>query len=877
MMLDLGYRRAWLGYAVAIALAALAGGVREEFLGILGTRVTYITFYPAVVLAALYGGLRCGLVATILSALLASFFWMEPVGQLFIRDSADWLASAIFLMSGTMISGTAEAMHRAQAAANQAEADARLAAEREKAHVELQKFASLADNSAEFVGMCDMNFMPFYINPAGLHLVGFNSLEQARRTPVKEFFFDEDQPFLIETFFPRVLREGRAEVEIRFRHFQTGEALWMMYNVFYIKDASGQSAGLATVSRHITERKRAEEALRDSEQQFRTLANAIPQLCWRANADGWISWYNQRWYAYTGTTPEEMEGWGWQSVHDPEMLPKVLERWKGSIATGAPFEMVFPLRGADGVFRPFLTRVMPVRDGDGKVAGWFGTNTDISEQRKTEAALRESEERLRLAQQVARVGTFEWNIQSGVNRWTPELEAMYGLPPGGFAGTQQMWEELVYPDDRPEAVRRVQAAMETGSFEGEWRVVWLDGTLHWLFGRGWVFRDESGRPLRLIGVNIDITERKQAEAALRESEERFRNMADTAPVLLWVSGTDKLCTFFNKPWLDFTGRSLEQEAGNGWAGGVHPDDFDRCLDIYNSAFDARRSFKMEYRLRRADGEYRWVLDHGIARYREGEFIGFIGSCIDVTEQKLLEERLRANATALRDSERQLRVLAGTVLTAQEDERRRLSRELHDDVTQRLAFLSLELGNAIKEIPDSLAETHVRLRVLQEQTIQLSTEVRRLSHGLHPSVIEDFGLSIALEEFCHQFGIAKAIHVGFDGFVEDSRLDPSGATCLYRVAQESLRNAVAHGRATDIRVELIADGASIQLRVRDNGTGFSTEGTRSKAGLGLISMQERIRFVHGNLTISSQPGQGTEIRASVPLIGVGDETCAHSAG
>ncbi len=260
---------------------------------------------------------------------------------------------------------------------------------RKRAELEAQKFVSLADHSTEFIAMCDLNFMPFYANEASLRLVGLESWEQLLRTPVREFFFPEDQRFIIEEFFPRVFREGNAEVEIRFRHFQTGEPIWMIYNVFYIKDAAGQPAGLATVSRDITRRKQAEEALRESEAQFRTLANAIPQLCWMANADGWIFWYNQRWYEYTGTTAEQMEGWGWQSVHDPEALPKVLERWQVSIATGEPFDMVFPLRGADDVFRPFLTLVMPVRDRDGKVARWFGTNTDISEQRRIEEQIQQ--------------------------------------------------------------------------------------------------------------------------------------------------------------------------------------------------------------------------------------------------------------------------------------------------------------------------------------------------------------------------------------------------------------------------------------------------------------------------------------------------------
>ena len=158
-----------------------------------------------------------------------------------------------------------------------------------------------------------------------------------------------------------------------------------------MRDAEGNLIMAVMTSEDVTLRKQVEQALRESEAQFRTLANAIPQLCWMANADGWVTWYNERWYQYTGSSFERTEGWGWQSLHDPEVLPQVLERWKGSIATGQPFDMAFPLRGSDGVFRPFLTRVMPVKDAEGKVVRWFGTNTDISAQKKAEAALIRSE------------------------------------------------------------------------------------------------------------------------------------------------------------------------------------------------------------------------------------------------------------------------------------------------------------------------------------------------------------------------------------------------------------------------------------------------------------------------------------------------------
>src|SRR5258708_25194210 len=182
-----------------------------------------------------------------------------------------------------------------------------------------------------------------------------------------------------------------------------GSIYWVDTTIVPTLSPDGKPQQYVAIRADITERKRAEEALRESEERFQAMANGIQQLAWMAEADGHIFWYNQRWYEYTGTTFEQMQGWGWQSVQDADMLPKVLEGWKSSIASGEPFDMEFPLRGDDGHFRMFLTRVMPVRDSENRVVRWFGTNTEISERKQTEERLAgQAEELSRQAEELLR-------------------------------------------------------------------------------------------------------------------------------------------------------------------------------------------------------------------------------------------------------------------------------------------------------------------------------------------------------------------------------------------------------------------------------------------------------------------------------------------
>ena len=264
-----------------------------------------------------------------------------------------------------------------------------------------------------------------------------------------------------------------------------------------------------------------------------------------------------------------------------------------------------------------------------------------SKRKRVERSLRDSEERMSIVAEAANMGMWIWDILRDEVWMTDKGRALFGFEPDTRLDNATLISR-VHPEDRARRNAEVKRAIENGGeYVMEYRVLLPDGTLRWIGGRGRCANGEHNGSPRLLAVSLDVTAQKQVQDALRESEARFRAMADTAPVLIWMSGTDKLCTFFNKGWLQFTGRSLEQELGNGWAEGVHREDFDHCLDVYASSFDARQPFTMEYRLRRSDGEYRWVLDNGTPRFAaDGTFLGYIGSCLDITERKQAQERFR---------------------------------------------------------------------------------------------------------------------------------------------------------------------------------------------------------------------------------------------
>jgi PAS domain S-box-containing protein len=312
-----------------------------------------------------------------------------------------------------------------------------------------------------------------------------------------------------------------------------------------------------------------------------------------------------------------------------------------------------------------------------------------AERRKTQQRLivsserlRENEERFRLAMNNMAAGLYTLDSDGVVTYVNPAAESMFGWTSAELLG-RKMHDVTHYkrPDGAPfpasdcPGLQALRKGIELR--EQEDAFVRKDGSFFPVVYSASPLKNDDTIAGIVVGFRDD-TERQEAVRAVRESEERFRLVANTAPVMIWMSGLDKRCNYFNRTWLEFTGRSLEDELGNGWAEGVHPEDFEQCLDTYTKAFDRRESFRMEYRLRRHDGDYRWILDSGVPRFNsEGSFAGYIGSAIDVTERKLAEEALSTVSQKL--------------IEAHEEERTRIARELHDDLCQRLALLSFSLA------------------------------------------------------------------------------------------------------------------------------------------------------------------------------------------
>jgi PAS domain S-box-containing protein len=641
----------------------------------------------------------------------------------------------------------------------------------------------------------------------------------------------------------------------RVDHFETirrrkdGTDLDVSLTISPIRDAAGSVIGASKVARDITERKRAERALSE---QARLLDLSNDAIVIR-DADDRVTYWNRAATELYGFTHQEALG---RVTHEllQTQFPAPLEwineqlhhdeRWRG--------ELVHIRK--DGTKAIVNSRWVLDRKADGSSWCILETNNDITKQKRTEKALRESEERFRAIVEttpecvklISADGTLLQMNSSGLQ--------MLGATFADDLLGKSVYD-LVVPEDRGRfrAFNEAVCRGQQGSLQFE--IVGLEGKRRHMETHAAPLNTPDGTTVHLA-VSSDITQRKQAEQALRESEQRYRVITEAAPIMVWMAGLDKLCYYFNKGWLDFVGHSLDQECGNGWTRGVHPDDFDRCLQVYESSFEACRSFEMQYRLKHHSGQYRWILDHGVPRFGpDGTFEGYVGGCLDIHNQKEAEEKARSVDVSLQ------------LMSSQDEERRHIARELHDTAGQTLTVLGINLAQLVQNTARRAPELAGEAERIQETVQQLHREIRTTSYLLHPPLLDETGLQSAVSWYVQGLPERSGLEVRLDIPEDFGRLPSDMELVVFRLVQECLTNIHRHSESKTASIRMVRESNWVTLDIRDQGKGMSStrlaEVQAGSSGLGIRGMRERLRQFDGSLNIESGDS-GTRVFARIPV-------------
>jgi PAS domain S-box-containing protein len=366
--------------------------------------------------------------------------------------------------------------------------------------------------------------------------------------------------------------------------------------------------------------------------------------------------------------------------------------------------------------------------------------------------------------------------------------------------------------------------------------------------------DDTPSPARSTEAFLSTTTQPAYEGqrtldALRESESRFRTLAECAPIVIWMIDENNSCTFISEYWREYTGRDPQQDLGHKWIEAIHPEDRDRVVRDLVVASKSGQRYQAEYRVKGADGAYGWVLDRGVPYFHaDGSYAGYIGTCIDITEHK------NRVTTGFR--------VQDNLMLGQEAERKRMARELHDGVGQRIALLAMALREVAGFVPPSSALLQEKLTGAEEEVARIATDLHRLSHNLHPSTVAHLGLVPALRRLCKEFSEQMNIAVEFVAVADCDGMSEETALALFRVGKECLANVAKHSRSREARVLLTQNGAEIRLTIADSGVGFDVSQVHSNPGLGLVSIHERARMLGADLEIRSS-SRGTQVEVRMP--------------
>ena len=619
---------------------------------------------------------------------------------MFVRDQQGQGRYRISLTDITGLKHIQEEMHRHQEDLEELVADrtTELLEVNEELREANENFQAFFTAAPLAIGMFDAEGKFLDINPTATRIFGWTR-EELQGQPLRPF--SQEMPEDSQEVLQRILQgEPCTGIESQ-RQRKDGSFLDVSFSAAPVYDSRGNIRGFIGLAEDVTVRKRSEEALKTQARVLESMAEGVSVTDHR----GTIIYTNPAFNAMFGYQPGELLGRHSNilNYYPPEENVNLVKDILRRVARAGVWSGEFRNRRKDG--HPFYTsaRISALTVRGKKL--FIAVQEDITERRLAELALRDSEERLRLAQQVAQIGTFELELQTGIISWTPELEAMYGLPPGGFARTQAAWEALVHPDDLANALRQLDRSLETGEpVEAEWRVVWPDGSVHWLAGRWRVFKDESGRPQHVTGVNIDITDRKQAEEesqrlfdAIHLEKEKLAALINSISDEVWFADMEKQFTLANP--------SALREFGLDTIEDITVEKLAEGLEVYRADGSPRpieetpplRALHGE--LVRNDEEIIRTPAIGELRHRQvsaspvrdgsGNIIGSVSVVRDITERKRDEEALRRARDELEDrvAERTASLrIANAQLLQEIEERRQVEGRLRESEARFAAFM-----------------------------------------------------------------------------------------------------------------------------------------------------------------------------------------------
>ncbi len=731
-----------------------------------------------------------------------------------------------------------------------------------------EKYRGIVETATEAIIMVDANARIVFANDHWSEIVGY-SREEAEQMTVFEVVFPEDMAVTKKRWESR--KQGHKErYEFRLRR-KDGGAVWVLISMAPRFGPTGEFLGELIMAVDITRRKQVEEALRESEEKFRLLAETSPAA---------ILIYQEGRYVYANPAAESLTGY-----QRDELLPQApgdivhpdyRQRVKQMVPRRAqgeapPMHYELKILTKEGHERWMDSATASITYGN-KPAGLV-VAFDITERKRAAEALRREKTFTDRLLNAPRDTVFLFEPATGKPiRWNQHFAEVSGYDDEEIAGMKAP-DDFYDEQDLKKAREALAKIFAEGQGVVELSLVTKQGTHVPFEYAATVVETEDGKAL-LLSIGRDITERKRAEEALRESEARFRIMADGSPNPIWVTDAEGERIFANKQYLEYFGISEQEIESGEWKPFLHPEDAPTYVSSFTASLKEHRSFSAEARVRRADGQWRWIESHAEPRLSlEGAFLGFVGITQDITERKRAERKLRElNATLesrvaqrtaeLQQRARQLQKLTLELTEAEERERKRLAEILHDDLQQVLAAARFQVSLLGSRTTND-AESQEIVGQAKDLLGEAIVKSRSLSHELSAPGLSQTDLGEAFEWLVEQM---QTKH-GFTVQVEmPDRIEVASEplrVLLYKAAQELLFNAIKYAGVHEAILRLRRRRGRICLFVSDKGRGFDPQGLGKAGGFGLLSIRERVDLLGGRMKIRSAIGKGSVFLIAIP--------------